>query len=65
MQNERIQVLTDIVVQKDAIITNLQDLRSQLEEQVKDYVSFSHLGIFTAKIPIPNPMLVINSLLYN
>lgn len=63
MQNERIQALTDIVVQKDAIITELQDLRSHLEEKVKDYVSFAHLTIFTPKQPIPNPMLVMHSLL--
>ena len=64
VQNERIQVLTDIVVQKDVVITKLQDLRSHLEEKVKDYVSLTHLSTFTltGKKPIPNPMLVINSL---
>ncbi|OXB74204.1 UNVERIFIED_CONTAM: hypothetical protein H355_014587 [Colinus virginianus] len=37
IQNERIQELMDIVVQKDDAITKLQDLVSHLEETVKDY----------------------------
>ncbi|OXB60517.1 hypothetical protein ASZ78_002148 [Callipepla squamata] len=37
IQNERIQELMDIVVQKDDAITKLQDLVSHLEEAVKDY----------------------------
>lgn len=53
----------DMVVQKDDVITKLQDLQSDLEEKVKDYVSFTHLGILIQKEKDPNPMLVINSLL--
>lgn len=53
----------DMVVQKDDVITKLQDLQSDLEEKVKDYVSFTHLGILIQKKKDPNPMLVINSLL--
>jgi len=62
-QNERIQELMDMVVQKDDVITKLQDLQSDLEEKVKDYVSFTHFGILIQKKKDPNPMLVINSLL--
>lgn len=55
----------DIVVQKDDIITELQDLKSHLEEKVKDYVSFTHLRILIQKKKNTNSMLVINTFLEN
>lgn len=64
-QNERIRELMDIVVQKDDIITELQDLKSHLEEKVKDYVSFTHLRILIQKKKNTNSMLVINTFLEN
>ena len=59
-QNERIQELMDMVVQKDDIITKLRNLKS---EKVDDYVSFTRLSILIQKKEDPNPMLVISSLL--